>query len=313
MTVIDLKTMREVSSPSASVVCLGNFDGIHIGHAALIRETVEKRKTLSSSQSPVACGACFFRKPPADFMPPRPLAQLTTLEQKLKLFFELGLEYAFVLDFPEVGTLSPERFVTDVLVGQIHCVHAVCGFNFRFGHRASGTAEKLTELMGGSASVVSPVKIQEKTVSSSAIRQMLSEGEIATASIFLGRPFCLESEVMHGKALGRTIGVPTVNQYFPGNLAVPKYGIYITKTEIDGIQYPSVTNVGIRPSVDDGDRANCETHILNFDNDIYGKLVKVYFLEHLRDEIAFESIDALQLQIQKDILATAEFYKEARG
>ena len=309
MTVIHLKTMREVSSPPASVVCLGNFDGVHIGHAALIRETVCKWEALSSRYPNIACGACFFRTPPAAYISAHPIVQLTTLKQKLKLFSDMGLTYAYILDFPDVSTLSPEQFVSDILVGQLHCVHAVCGFNFHFGYKAAGTAETLTALMAGEASVVAPVKIGCQTVSSSVIRQMVADGNLEKAKVFLGRPFCLDAEVVHGKALGRSIGIPTVNQYFPENLAVPGFGIYITKTEIDGLLYPSVTNVGIRPSVNDGTRVNCETHLLGFDRNLYGKFVKVYFESRLRNEMKFDSIDALREQINKDILATNEYFR----
>ena len=312
MTVIDLKTMREVSKPPVSVVCLGNFDGVHVGHAALINEAKKQKNKLLPQYPAVSCGMCFFGIPPSSFLCPLPIPQLTSLEQKLSLFAEMGMEHAFIMDFEELGGLSPQRFVTDVLLRQIGCVHAVCGFNFRFGSRAAGTAELLGELMNGAVSVVAPIQVGGQTVSSSFIRRLIADGDVQTASALLGRAYSIKTEVLHGKALGRTIGIPTINQYFPGNLAIPKNGIYVTLTEIEGKKYPSVTNVGIRPSVNDGSHVNCETHILDFCGDLYGMSVKVSFLHRLRDEIQFSNIDMLREQIQKDISATAVFFKEAQ-
>lgn len=311
MTVIDLKTMREVSSPSASVLCLGNFDGVHAGHMALIREAIQKKAVLSAKYGDVVSGACFFRTPPSDYMLASPIPQLTTFEQKLELFAHCGLDYAFVMDFSEIGELSPADFVNSVLKQDFHCVYAVCGYNFHFGKSAAGDATLLDTLMKGELSVIAPVLVDGNIVSSSAIRQKIADGEMHLIPPLLGRPYCIQAEVLHGKALGRTIGIPTVNQYFPGNLAVPKLGIYITQTAVNGKERPSVTNVGIRPSVDDGTRVNCETHILDFDGDLYGQCVTVRFIKRLRDEIRFESLDALKEQIQRDITTTREYGKEA--
>ena len=311
MTVIHLKTMREASPPPFSVVCLGNFDGVHMGHMALIREAVRQKSTLGKAYDGIASGACFFRTPPSDYILTVPIPQLTTFKQKLKLFAECGLDYAFVMDFEDIGSLSPTEFVETVLKDTCQCVFAVCGFNFHFGKNAAGNADILRTLMDGALSVIEPIRVDGNIVSSSAIRQRISEGNMHLIPPLLGRPYCVETEVLHGKALGRTIGIPTINQYFPGNLAIPKLGIYITKATINGIDFPSVTNVGIRPSVDDGTQVNCETHILDFAGDLYGQQAKVQFIKRLRDEIRFESIDALREQIRRDIAATHAYYKEA--
>ncbi len=311
MTIIDLKTMREASPPPFSVLCLGNFDGVHFGHIALVKEAVDQCEKKCSEYDGIVSGACFFRTPPSNYFLSAPIPQLTTFEQKLHLFADCGLEMAFVMDFEEVGGLSPEQFVKQVLAETCHCVFAVCGFDFRFGKNAVGTADTLKTLMCGAASIIPPICRENQVVSSSAIRQRIADGEMHLVPALLGRPFCLYAEVLHGKALGRTIGIPTVNQYFPGNLAIPKYGIYITQTVIDGTVYPSVSNVGIRPTVNDGSQINCETHILDFDGDLYGRTVEVRFLKRLRDEMRFHSIDALRAQIHRDILQTREYYKEA--
>ena len=311
MTIIDLRTMRESSPPPFSVVCLGNFDGIHVGHEALVSATKEKAAELASQFPGVASGACFFKKAPTDFFPTSKVPHLMTFKQKLSHFFKLGLDYAFVTDFEEIRNESPEAFVQKTLRSEINCIFAVCGFNFHYGKGAAGNAASLSLSMNGCTTTVAPVCIDEMPVSSSSIRAAISAGDMLLVSRLLGRPYCIEAEVLHGKALGRTLGIPTINQLFPEELAIPKHGIYITKTHVDGKQYPSVTNVGIRPSLNDGTHINCETHILDFDQDIYGKHVKVDFLTLLRDEIHFADLDALRKQIHRDIQATKAYYKEA--
>lgn len=313
MTIIDLKTMREASSPPASVVCIGNFDGVHIGHTALAEETIAKKLQLSNRYEGLASAACFFKIPPTDFFRHPPIPRLTTFEEKLSLFSALGLDYAFVIDFEEVGSLSAEAFVNAILKETFHCVFAVCGFNFHFGKNASGDAAHLKSLMNGQASVIASVQADGSTVSSSEIRGMISRGEMEKIPAFLGRPYAITAEVLHGKALGRTLGTPTINQCFPENLAIPKRGIYVTRSVINGKTFPSVTNVGLRPSVNDGDKINCETHILDFQGDLYEKTVTVQFLKYLRGEIKFENTEALSAQIQKDIQNTKAYYEEAQN
>lgn len=311
MTVINLRTMRESSPPPFSVICLGNFDGIHIGHQALLRAAKEKKAALSDKFPGIASGVCFFKIPPTDYSPTAKVPQLMTFEQKLSCFASLGVDFAFVTDFETLRNATPESYVKDTLKGTFNCVFAVCGFNFRFGRQASGAAPDLIHFMNGAATVVDSVCLYDKPVSSSEIRQAIAAGDAERTTALLGRPYCIEAEVLHGKALGRTLGIPTVNQSFPERIAIPHHGIYITRTHIDGKTYPSVSNVGIRPSVNDGLKINCETHILDFDREIYGLTVKVEFLSRLRDETRFDDLNALRTQIKSDINQTRAYYKEA--
>ena len=311
MTIIDLHSMKEAAAPSASVLCLGNFDGVHLGHLALIQAVKETKETMTQQNKDVSSGICFFRCSPHTFISSSSPSLLTTYEQKLSLFAEAGLDYAFVVDFEEIGEFSPKEFIEKILKDQFHCVFVICGFNFRFGKGAQGNPIILKDLMNGQAKVVPPVIAEDQVISSTSIRALIENGEVNKIPNLLGRPFSIEAVVLHGKALGRTIGVPTINQTFPENIAVPKYGIYISVANIDGKRYAAVSNIGIRPSINDGSHINCETHILNFNGDLYGKLVKVEFYKRLRGEIKFDTIDALKAQIQQDILKTQEFYKEA--
>ena len=309
MTVIDLHTMRESSPPPFSVICLGNFDGVHIGHQRLMQTVKEKTAELSERFDGIAGGVCFFRSPPANFFAKDPPPQLMTFQQKLSVFAALGMDFAFVTDFEELRSASPEAFVTETLKDAFHCVFSVCGFNFHFGKNASGTADDLVRLMDGNAAVVAPVQNGGTLVSSSRIRQLLAEGSVEHAASLLGRPYFIEAEVLHGKALGRKLGIPTINQQFPEQIAIPKHGIYVSKTHVNGVSYPSVSNIGIRPSVDDGYHVNCETHVLGWNSELYGQTVKVEFLKQIRDELRFDSLEELRAKIQSDISEAKAYYE----
>lgn len=308
ITVIDLKSMKEIQPPQAAVLCLGNFDGIHLGHRKLIEAALETKRTLSSQSQGLQAGAWFFRTPPSEVLMGTPVPQIMTLEEKLVKFAALGLDLAYLADFSEMRELSPSAFVNDILKRQCNCVFAVCGFNYHFAHKGSGDADALKELMDGSAHIVDCLSIDGETVSSSRIRTLLQNGDVATAKELLGGGYSLSAPVLHGKKLGREMGVPTINQVFSHTAVIPKNGIYVTSTVIDGKQYPSVSNVGIRPSVETAGHVNCETHIIGFDGDLYGKTVTVTFKARLRDEQTFPSLSALTAQIKRDIEATKTYY-----
>ena len=310
MTVIDLHSFKPTSAPLETVLCLGNFDGVHIGHQALISQTVEQKNRLSDTHPNIKSGVGFFRRAPHELITGKTSAHLTVLEDKLLIFSRLGLDVAFIYDYSDIGNLSPEQFVTDVLKKECGCIFAVCGYNFRFGRGASGDAELLSKLTNGNAYTVEQIKLDGMSVSSSAIRKLISSGDIEKANAMLGRPYSIRAVVLHGKKLGRRLGIPTVNQSFSSELAIPEKGIYISQTYIDGVPFKSVSNVGIRPSVEDGAGINCETHILGFEGDLYGCELTVEFLKRLREEIKFDSIDALTNQIKKDIEQPKEYFNK---
>jgi len=308
--VIDLKTMKKEAPPTASVLCLGNFDGVHLGHRALVRETVRQKGILSPTLEGLASGAWLFREPPSRILSNTPVPQLTTLEEKLGHFAALGLDYAFLADFSALRELEPAEFVEKVLKQECHCVYAVCGFDFSFAKRAMGHAEDLVRLMDGQGSILECVSVGEQCISSSAIRAFLAEGKIEEANAMLGYPFALTAPVVRGKALGKTIGVPTVNQLFTRGTARLRDGIYVSRTELGGVCYPSVTNIGYRPTFDDGEHVNCETHIIGYGGDLYGKTLKVEFFKRLRDEIRFPSVEALREQLRADIAAAQSYFEK---
>ena len=206
-------------------------------------------------------------------------------------------------------SLSPESFVIDVLQTECKCVHAVCGENFRFGSKAAGDSNSLKELMNGNATVVPLMAVDgDKIISSTYIRELLAEGNIKKANSLLGENYTVYETVIHGKALGRTLGIPTINQNVKGKQFILKNGIYSTLCTFDGVTYQGVTNVGVRPTVDDDGHKNMETHIIGFNGDCYGKSVKVEFVHRVRNEMKFDSLEDLKAQIQRDITATINYF-----
>ncbi|MBR2907546.1 MAG: riboflavin biosynthesis protein RibF [Clostridia bacterium] len=303
MTYLDLSTVPfRALSPSLvpeTVLALGNFDGVHIGHRTLLGEAVRKARELG-----IAPSVWLFRSPPTDFLKTPPPPHLSTLEDKLLLFKTLGIRFAFIEDFEAIGGISPDAFAKDILQGACRCRHAVCGFNYSFGYRGAGTPMLLSTLFDGAVSVISPVTVGDLPVSSTRIRTLLLEGDAEKASELLGRPYSFKAPVLHGKALGRTIDFPTVNQDFPPLTVIPKPGIYAVTVRISedhrrGILY-GVSNVGKRPTVEDSGHINCETFILDFDGDLYGKELEIGFVTRLRDERKMSSIDELRAAIQAD-------------
>ncbi len=297
---ISLSDRRPAEQPASAVVCLGNFDGVHIGHRALFQTATEIR---ARQKGKVACAVLCFRAPSTDFLSSRHPAHLSTLEQKLELFYEAGMDYAYLIDFPSIRHLSPDEFANDVLRDTCHACAVVCGFNYRFGAGGRGNPEDLKRLLTVEVAVQNEITVGGETVSSTRIRNLLTEGNAAEAAQLLTRPYSIRAEVLHGKSLGKRWGFPTLNQRFPQESLIPRHGVYLTDCEINGRLYRGISNVGTRPTVDCDAAVNCETFVLDFSEDVYGSLVTVSFLEYLRPEQKFESEDALREQIQKDVQA----------
>ena len=292
-------TLRKPSpDKKGSCVALGFFDGVHIGHLALFDEA---RKHAAEQG---AVFAVFTFRDCGDGTYKAGAPRLTEWNERLSLLREAGVERVYAADFESVATLSPEEFVEEVLIKRLDAVFAVCGFNFRFGHRAAADSSDLDRLMRAherGCHILPPTKQNGVTVSSSAIRTAIENGEIELANSMLGRPFTINFPVIHGKMLGRTIGVPTINQAFPLGFVVPRRGVYACRCDIDGEILGAVSNVGVRPTVEHTESVNCESHILDFDGWLYGRRIRVSFLHFLREERQFDSLDELVAQIQNDI------------
>lgn len=291
MTVYKLPELSALPSlPEGASAALGNFDGVHIGHRELFRAAAEKRPSVIWTFSVPA-------KPGA------PVKFITSPGERLSLFSESGADYAVTVDFDSVKDMTPEEFVRDHLKGTLHISRAVCGYNFRFGRGGAGNADglrALCEKYGLECTVVPEVSADGREVSSSLIRELISRGDTESAAKYLGRSFSLCAPVIHGKGLGRSCGFPTVNQLFPEDCIVPACGVYAAAVEVDGKVYPGAANVGMRPTVSDGNDVNCETYIIGFSGDLYGKTVRVSFLRKIRDEITFPDTDRLFARIRED-------------
>ncbi len=304
LTCISLANLQPAPISEATILCLGNFDGVHLAH----RELLKKARQMKDTQFPhAACGVFCFRTPPADYLSADPPKHISTLEQKLACFRDVGMDFALLADFEELRELEPDDFIKTVLLEQCHAIALVCGYNYHFGKGGRGTSDMLSRSLDIPVTVVDEVRVEGATVSSSRIRSLLSRGEVATAARLLTRPYGFKAPVEHGKALGRRLGAPTINQHFPAQLQVLRHGVYVTECCVDGVLYRGVTNVGTRPTVECTSLVNCETYLLNFDGSLYGKEVEIAFLAFLRPECKFESPDALREQIALDIAAAKDF------
>ena len=292
----------------ATVVALGFFDGVHRGHRLLLDETVRRARAGGLTSAVFT-----FTDEGARLKPDS--IRICTEEERYRLLFEAGIDVIFTSAFSSVSSLSPEAFVSDILLTRCHAAGAVCGFNYRFGACAAGDTDTLRTLMDGygEVSVIPPLLYQGLPVSSTRIRAALLEGDIPTVTRLLGRPYILSAPVLHGKALGRTLGIPTINQTFPSGVGIPRHGVYAVTCDIDGETYLGVANVGLRPTVDDDGRVNCETHIVSFEGDLYGRCIKTTFLSFLRPEIKFSSVEELSAQIQKDIRKAETLWRIPNG
>ena len=317
MSFIKYIPFTEPSEDSPCVLCLGNFDGVHIGHAELVRATIEMKDRLSDKHRGLRAVALCFSVLPANYFGNKSIKNLITLDDKLETFKSLGLDGVYVCDFVQLYSYSPERFIREILFDKCNAVGAICGFNYSFGARASGSPETLKNYFyekGYSVEVVAPVKIGGKVASSTLVRECISAGDFEMANAVLGRAYSISHTVVHGKNLGTKLGFPTINHIFNEDEVqiIPARGIYATKTEIDGALYTSVTNVGIRPTVSTSGVITCETHIIDEEvpDGLYGKTARVYFFKKLRDEMRFSSRDELSAAIANDVSATKEFFNK---
>ncbi|MBR2847911.1 MAG: bifunctional riboflavin kinase/FAD synthetase [Clostridia bacterium] len=306
MTIYKLPEMTVTALPDRPLaVALGNFDGVHRGHQRLLSAVRE----IAARIPGCVCAVWSFTTLAKDASS---IPSLTTTEEKLRHIAASGVQYAILENFEDMRSLSPETFAISYLYEKLHCAAAVCGFNYRFGKGGAGDADLLSSLLspcGCSVTVVPPVVFDGRVVSSTRIRAAVAEGDMEQAAALLGRPFSICLPVVHGRKLGRTIGLPTVNQTFPEGHIIPLRGIYACACTIDGCRYPSVSNVGVRPTVSDGDKVNCETHIIGYNGDLYGESIRVEFYRRLRDEMKFSSVDELKEAIEKDILGARSYFE----
>ena len=287
--------MTDGNNANRTAVALGNFDGMHVGHMAVL----EAAKSFESEGLlPVAV---LFDEHSLKAITGKAPAMLMTVTERNRIINENGLRIE-TLVFNEIRDLSPSDFVEKILVGRLGAAAVCCGYNYRFGKGALGTAQMMSEIcgrLGLKCRVSGEVDVDRCAVSSTKIRGFIENGEIEKANKMLGRPFGFSSRVIDGDKRGRVLGFPTINQIIPEELAMPRFGVYQSVVTVKGEKFKGVTNVGKRPTVGT-EKILSETHILDFDRDIYGENVDVRLIKFIRPEKKFSSFDELARQIKSD-------------
>jgi phosphoribosyl 1,2-cyclic phosphate phosphodiesterase len=305
-------TRDEKRDGRGSVIAIGTFDGIHLGHQRVLRFAMARAKECGAVATAVT-----FEPPPVKVLRPEAAPpRISTNQQRMDWFGALGMEAAVVLPFTaELAALSPEDFVDQILVRQLQVRAVVVGDNFRFGHGKAGDVKFLREMgmrQGFEVVVHAPVTIHGRTVSSTLIRKLVAEGDVRNAAKFLGRPFALTGEVVSGTGIGRKFTFPTLNLK-PEQELLPARGVYITRTVLEGeaSSHRSVTNVGVRPTFN-GSGLSVETHLLDYAGNFAPKRIEVRFWKKLREERKFSGAEELKEQIGKDIAAANRFFARLR-
>lgn len=297
--------------PRACALTIGNFDGVHRGHQHLIQ-----RMIASAREAALSIGALTFSPHPSQVLQPqRPATFLTTLEERLRLLEELGLDFVVVYPFSrETANTSAEAFVS-ALVDRLRMRQLWVGPDFALGRNREGdvpTLKRLGQSMGFTVHVVEPVTYDGVEVRSGIIRQLIEAGQVDRAARLLSRPYRLSGTVVEGARRGRLIGLPTANLAPPEGRLIPAHGVYATRCHVDGSPYVGATNIGTRPTFDNG-KPTVETHLLDFQGDLYGRVLHVEFILRLRPEQRFASVDELTAQIRRDIRRARQALTPASG
>jgi len=279
-------------------IALGSFDGVHLGHINLIKKTVE----LSLFNKCKSMVFTFKNHPLTIIKPEYAPKLLMTNDVKVSILESIGIDLVNLVEFNnEFMRYSPTEFITK-LVYFYNVKGIIVGFNYKFGYKNSGNIkllERLSKKLKFELHIVEPVMFNNEIISSTRIRTLISEGNIKTANKMLIKPYFLEGLVIKGKQIGRTIGFPTINFYLESMILFPKIGAYLTTAQIKGKIYKGITNIGINPTFN-GERLSIETYIIDFNEDIYGEKVKLFFVKWMRDEIKFDSKEELIAQLELD-------------
>ncbi len=282
------------------VVALGNFDGVHLGHQAVLRQALEEAERRGVK----VVAATFEPHPRAVLRPGGEPKLLTDPSLRRELLLCYGAEEVYTISFDEaLSRKSPEEFVREVLVGELRAEAVVVGGNFRFGNKAAGDIADLARLMrgfGGEAYAV-PIRVAGgREISSTHIRALITSGQVGEAARLLGRPYVVRGEVIMGDRRGRTIGFPTANVLADPGVVIPARGVYAGCVRTGGTTYSACTNIGVAPTF--GDReSKIETYLLDFEGDLYGRVVDVGFISRIRAEKRFSGVDELKRQISRDV------------
>ena len=294
------RSLKKIYTLKNSVVSIGMFDGVHLGHTSVINRVIAiaKEKRIKSiiitfSNSPVS----YFSKDVID-------QQITTSEEKIELFRKTQLDYLFVIEFNEyIANLNPYTFMNEILISLFKVSYMVFGYDNHFGKNREGTFKFISENFKDiNADLIIASKKDEITISSTRIKEEIVNGHIINANKLLGHPYIINGKVVKGMQLGRKLGFPTANLACNNNDKIlPKNGVYYTLTKIKEKEYISITNIGIKPSVQKSNSISIETYIIDFNQSIYGRNITIKFIDRIRDEIKFNNISDLINQITLDV------------
>lgn len=292
------------------VIALGFFDGVHLGHGALLRRVTERARETGASPAVVT-----FDRAPKSLVTGKPVSLLNSPEDRRDLIRRFyGIEDVVMLPFDQkMMTMPWQDFINVVLVKDQHAAHLVAGHDFHFGYKNQGTPELLQRScaqLGLGCDIIPEVTLDGITVSSTHIRQLVTEGNMEEAARFLGHPHTLTGTVRHGHSIGHARLFPTANLIVPHNVLVPSHGVYATRACLaDGRTFAAVTNVGTRPTVNNGTNVTVEAYLLDFSGDLYGQTLRLEYHRKLRGEIQFDSLEALKAQISQDIESTRNYFQ----
>lgn len=281
-------------------LALGNFDGVHCGHQAIIRTTV----ALARKHDKKSAVLIFYPHPVSVLKPEKATKLLITVEDRIRMLGEAGIDYVIIHPFTrEFAAISPQQFVADILQKQLLVAGVVVGYDYSFGSRGIGKPtdlQKMAKEFGFSVQIVERVSISAEPVSSTAIRQLLQQGNVEKANMLLGYPYFLRGTVVHGDGRGRTLGFPTANIQLPKEVILPATGVYLTEVVINEQKFWSLTNVGMRPTFQK-EAISIEVFLFDTEKDLYDQELKISFLQRIREEKRFADVAALVAQIQADV------------
>lgn len=301
-----IKSINEIERIEKSVVTIGNFDGLHNGHKVLINKAVEYAK-----ENRINSVVFTFENHPVNFFRKSSIKKIINNSQKAKRIKDLEVDIMISIPFDEYMTrITAENFVKEILVDTLGAKKIIVGYDFTFARNKEGNTKILEEFSkkyGFTVEIIKPIKINNVRVSSTYIRNLITQGNVSKVKEYLGYNYEIEGEVIHARKIGRTIGFPTANIKIDEDTLVPRRGIYATRVYVNDDVFYGATNIGFNPTVN-GDKLSVETHILEFDDDIYGEIVKVEFLERIREEKKFVSLEELKNQLKKDTKFVYEKY-----
>lgn len=304
-----IENTLEFDTERGSVVTLGKFDGLHRGHMLLVNRVLEQGK-----RDGLETVVFTFSVPPSSHMAHQPAYQLLTNKERQFRLEQLGIGTLVECPFDDkVMHMEPEIFVKEILVKKLHSARIVVGSDFRFGYQRRGSASMLKRLgpsLGYTVEIVQKAEEDGREISSTWIREELQRGNMETVSRLLGYPYTVKEKIVHGRALGRTIGIPTINQIPVREKLLPPYGVYVSKTKVAGQEFYGMTNIGVKPTVGES-FVGVETYLFGCDLDLYGQTASVSLLHFLRREQKFPSVEGLKAQLREDEAAARAYVEKS--